>query len=99
MWGIFSFSLSSILILLFKLEISGVITLIGFSLFVLILIYKGHLPATSTPMGRPADFRVACPWVGGLRIQGLFRDCTDWNPSIISITSGAGPLRSFAVAT
>ena len=96
-WGIFSLSLLFILILLSKLKVSGVITFINFNLFILILICEGYLPAISMPMGRPADFQIAYPWAGGLRIQGLFYNYIIWNLSIIGITSGAGPLRSFII--
>ena len=95
--GIFFFSLLFILILLSKLEVSSVITLINFNLFILILICEGYLPATSISMGCPADFQVTYPQVDGLRIWGLFCNYIVWNLSIISTISGAGPLQSFVV--
>ena len=98
MWVFSTLSLLSILIPPSELEVSGVITLIDLVLFILILVCEGYLPATSTPVGRPADLRIACSWTDDSRTRGLFCGYTIWNLSTVGATSEAGLLRIFAVA-
>ena len=91
-------SLSSILIPLSELEIFGVITLIDLVLFILILVCEGYLPATSTPIGRLADLRIAYSQIDDSRTYSLFYSYTIWNLSTISAIFETRPLRIFIVA-